>query len=246
MNASPRDLKMLDVVNGLVTCDHWPDVSFVRLPLIYPSGSMVTVEVHPLPGGSEYRVTDGGFGFQELEDIGAERSFTRTATPIASESIVNRNGRAFFIDVPISQLSRAIADVGKASWQLVERVYANRRDESGDDVVEYLADRLRIIFGDDIEPNATLIGASTTDWEMSVVVRRLGKIIAFQAVSSHANSVYRANAAFDDLSALDDPPQLVAIVPSFEALGPKLTLLSRSAKVLEEGQSNDDYLRAAA
>jgi hypothetical protein len=234
------------IVADLVSAEHWPDGSFVRLPMVYPGGSLVTVKIDQLTG-NRYRVSDAGFGFREIEEIGAQRSFTRIANALAEEAALGRNARAFFIEVPADQLSRAISDVGMASWQVVDRIYASRRDEDEEEIVEHLAERLEIIFGSEaVEQEATLIGASTTPWGVTAIVKKDDRVVAFQAVSAYANSIYRANAAFDDLSALDNPPGLVAVVHSKIALGPRLTLLARSARIVEEEQPDSAFLRAAA
>lgn len=234
------------VVADLVSADHWPDGSFVRLPMVYPGGSLVTVKIDQLVG-NRYRVSDAGFGFREIEEIGAQRSFTRIANTIAEEAALGRNARAFFIEVPADQLSRAISDVGMASWQVVERIYASRRDEDEQEIVEHLTERLENIFGSDaVEQEGTLTGASTTRWGMTAVVKKDERAVAFQVVSAYPNSIYRANAAFDDLSALDNPPGLVAVVHSKSDLGPRLTLLARNARIIEEGQPDLAFLRAAA
>jgi hypothetical protein len=65
-------------------------------------------------------------------------------------------------------------------------------------------------------------------------------------VGAHANSVYRTSAAFHDLAELPSPPRLVAVVKDKHALGPKLMLLSQAGRVIESGQSDDVYQRAAA
>jgi hypothetical protein len=68
--------------------------------------------------------------------------------------------------------------------------------------------------------------------------------VVFQAVRNNGNSINKASTAFRDLSDLTVPPQLVAVVQSKEAIGPKLTLLA-PARVLEEGQPDEVYREAA-
>ncbi|WP_146217152.1 hypothetical protein [Falsiroseomonas bella] len=236
------------VASDLVSVQHWRDASFVRLPLIYPSGSGVAVRVDQFSAGT-FRVSDNGLAFQEIDAVGAARSFARTAATVTEELGVQRNSRAVFVDAPVDQLYRAIADVAMASWQIADRVYARMRDEDEDGIVDYLAERLVAIFGEPAvqTDGATVVGASTISWEVTATVVVGGKITAFQAVGSHPNSVWRANAAFDDLAALPNPPRLVGVVRSKRELGPRLTLLSRSgARIIEGGQSDTDYRAAAA
>ena len=81
---------------------------------------------------------------------------------------------------------------------------------------------------------------------MTAVVTFMASTTAFQAVGNHANSVFRTDAAFDDLAALDVPPKLVAVVKDKKALGTRLALLDRAGRVIDEEQPDDVYRRAAA
>ena len=76
--------------------------------------------------------------------------------------------------------------------------------------------------------------------------QRLHDLIAavFQAVGDHANSVYRATAAFHDIASLPDAPTLVSVVRSKAEMGPKLSLLAQASRVIEEGQPDQVYERA--
>ena len=236
------------VARDLVSFEHWNDASFVRVPLIYPSGSGVAVRVDQLDGGT-FRVSDNGIAFQELKAIGAARSFPKTAAAVTNDIGVQQNSRSVFVDAPAGQLYRAIADVAMASWQVVDRVYARMRDEDEVEIVEHLTERLIGIFGHPAvqTEGAAIVGASTIKWPVTATVVLGGKMTAFQAVGSHPKSVWRANAAFDDLAALQSPPRLVGVVRSKRDLGPRLTLLSRSgARIIEDGQSDADYRTAAA
>ena len=217
------------------------------MPMYYPSGSPVTVQI-ARSSNDTFLVSDFGFAFRELESFGRERSFARTAEAIIADNEVSRDRRCIFVrDLELDDLSRGIADVASASWQIVDQVYARNKEDDEEEIKDYLTDRLVEIFGiPHVSTDVVLSGASTAPWEMTALVTTDDKRVAFQAVSAHQNSVYRTNAAFDDLAALDDPPLLVAVVHSKASLGPKLTLLARQSFVIEAGQPDADYVRAAA
>ena len=83
MSASAAPAPAIEIaVASLVSAEHWADSSFVRLPLVYPGGSLVTVKIDPL-GANRYRVSDAGFGFREIEEIGAQRSYARVAGSVS-------------------------------------------------------------------------------------------------------------------------------------------------------------------
>lgn len=232
------------VVKDLVRASHNRDSSYVSLPLIYPGGSSVTLKIDRTAHG--LRVSDNGFGFRELEAVGADSSFARAASRFVADDDLALNKRAIFVDVPDEdQLLRAICDVGSASWRTVDAIYARLPDET--EIEDYLRERLQKIFGErDVTPDAKVVGASTTEWAFSASVRHDGHVTIFHAVSEHANSVYRTSTAFHDIAALDNPPSLVAVVKSLKAMGSKLGILSQAGRVMEEDQPDATYLQAAA
>jgi hypothetical protein len=232
------------MVHELVTVQRVVNDAFINLPFIYPSGASVTVKVTPHRGF--YRVSDAGFAFREIEAIGAERSFPGVASPIITASDLKRDASVLFADVDKDCLFRAICDVGMASWQIADRIYARASEESDDDVEEYLRTRLEHIFGAAHVHPGKMVGASTSEWDVTAIVERGGKSTVFQAVAPHANSVYRTNSAFHDLAALDNAPKLVAVVRDKTALGARLALLAQAGRIIEDKQPDDVYERAAA
>lgn len=229
----------------LVRVRKWGDHVYVNLPLVFPGGSFATVRVSSAPGG--YRIDDGGFAYRELESIGAERSFRRTAGKIAERDQLEVNRRVIFCTADEGDLQRAICDVASASHAVAEQVYRKAAEQDEGEIEDYLQQRLIEIFGQErLADDRSIRGASTTDWEMSAILKADDHVTVFQAVAQNANSVYRATAAFHDLLDLPSRPRLVAVVKDKAALGPKLSLLSQAGRVIEQGQSNEVYLKAAA
>lgn len=231
----------------LLSAQHHGASSYVSLPLIYPSGSPVTVRVTP-SGISSFKVSDDGFAYRELESFGGQSSFAKAADALLDARDVSRDTRCLFAaPVEADELARGISDVATASWQVVDKVYSRLSEDDEDEFADLLTERLMKIFGKPaVSPYAVLPGASTANWEMTALVIADGKRTAFQAVGHHPNSIYRTNSAFDDLAELDRPPSLVAVVKSKPALGPRLTLLARRGFVIEVDQPNTDYMQAAA
>jgi hypothetical protein len=96
------------------------------------------------------------------------------------------------------------------AWKVVDRIYANLVEPDVSDLEERIQARLERLFGaPSVEKEPSLIGVSSTPWPMTAVVRAHGKITVFQAVGSHANSIYRTSAAFRDLALLDRAPRAV-------------------------------------
>jgi len=231
-------------VRDLVSARHWDEASLINLPLIFPSGSFVTVKLTPSAGGA--RVSDGGFAFREIESIGAQRSFPRIASDIATREGLLTNRREIYVEVPVDQIQRAICEVAVSSWQVADKIYSRAADAEEADIEEYLRDRLVAVFGQRMRPEPKMIGASTSEWEFSAVLDLDGRPAVFQAVANHPNAVFRTSTAFHDLAALDSAPACVSVVRSKAALGARFGILAQAGRVIEEGDPSDVFARAAA
>src|SRR5215469_16511632 len=103
-----------EAVRDLLQVRHWGDSSFISLPLIYPSGAFVTVKVDQSKGG--FLVSDNGFAYREVEALGAQRSFSKTAQTIAGYDQLSVGKRVIFVEgASETELVRAVCDVAKAS-----------------------------------------------------------------------------------------------------------------------------------
>ncbi|WP_315767564.1 hypothetical protein [Bradyrhizobium sp. SZCCHNR2012] len=231
-----RELVRAERINGAV---------YINLPMLYPDGSFVTVRVDK--GAYGFRVSDAGFAYREVEDIAGARSFRRIANRVAEANDVVVGERILYVGTGIENLERAICDVAATAWTIVHSVAEKAFDEDELGLSDELSTRLKRVFGDErVEDGVELVGASTTSWPVTALVKTDGAQVVFQAVSENANSINRASTAFRDLSTLGHrAPKLVAYVRSKKALGSKLALLT-PARIVEEAQPNEFLERAAA
>ncbi|MBF0306512.1 MAG: hypothetical protein HQL39_11935 [Alphaproteobacteria bacterium] len=221
------------------------DSSFVSLPMYYPDGSSVTVRVRRCEGGVS--VSDAGFAYEEVADIGAGRSFGRVAGNLSKLADVEVLGHVIRVHAPMEELERAIYDVASTSWRVADEIFRRAEEVDEDTVAEELRSRLVKVFGAaKLREDHKVVGASTNQWEVSAILDTRGAATVFQAVPNHAVSIYRASTAFRDIADLPNPPKLVAVVRNKVELGPKLTLLSQNARVIELEQSDEEFERAAA
>lgn len=229
----------------LVRVSHWGPSSYINLPLFMPSGSAATVRISLAEGG--FRVDDGGFAFREVEAIGAERSFPRTAARWASHEGIETDRRVIFTHATEAQLARAIGDVGAASFAVADEIYRRVGEEGTSEIEDYLRERLETIFrGARIEPDEEIKGASSHPWTVSAAIHMDSGLVVFQAVGNHPYSVYKAATAFHDLSELPSPPRCVAVVKDKEAMGVNLNVLAQAGRVIQGDQSDETYRKAAA
>jgi hypothetical protein len=230
----------------LARVKNWGESSFINLPMIYPSGSAVTVKVDLVSGG--IRISDNGFAFQELEAIGAGRSFGRVAKTFADVEELLVGKHTIYVDVAPDQVVRAICDVAMASWRVADHVFKRNADEEEEELEEHLRRRLPAIFADRFDPKERRIhGASRTEWPVSALVRTDSGLVVFNAVSNHPVSINQVSTSFMDLSNLDQAPRLVGVVRQKSEFGSRLVLLSEAGgRVIEEAQPDAAYVRAAA
>lgn len=232
------------IAPGLVTVKDYGDASFISLPMVYPSGAFVTVRLTHAPAG--IRVSDSGFAYREIESFGAGRSFANTARALAEEHDVEVGPREVFVDVPVDQVERAIFDVSATSRAIAERIVANASQAAEIAIEEVLQDRLERVFPKAVEYRGKLQGASATEWDLTAIARLNGRVAVFHAVPNYPVSVFKASTAFHDLAARTDPPSLVAVVRSKAEMGPSYALLAQAGRVIEVGQGDEVFMRAAA
>lgn len=234
-------------VRQLVSVSHWSRAWFVSLPIFYPGGGAVTVKIEH-DGRETFSVNDNGFAYREVESLGADRSFSKTANRVALEDGVRANRRLIFADATTVQLAVIISKVGVASWKVAHHICEKVAEHEESVIAQGLYDRLVAIFGAPrVKPEGiSLIGLSTNKWDVSAFVALDDHGVVFDAVSKNRNSIYRTATKFHDLAALDNPPRLVAVVSNKEEMGVGLALLAQAGRVIEEDQSNDVFERAAA
>lgn len=232
-------------VVDLVQVSHWGESSYVSLPLFMPSGTPSTVRV--TRHQQEFRVDDGGFAYRELEAIGAERSFAKAAARFAAYEELSTDRRLVFTYAVEGELSRAICDVGTASYGIATDVYRRLAEGAAAEVEEYLRERLEVIFaGARIEPEEEIKGASSHPWKVTAALHRGSETIIFQAVNPHPYSVYKTSTAFRDLSDLPHPPRCISVVRDKAAMGVNLNVLAQAGRVIQSDQPDEAYRRAAA
>lgn len=245
MNEIASIQKLTDTITaGMVSARHWHDASFVNMPMVYPSGGRVTVQISRVKNG--IRVSDSGFAYREADFLGAGRSFGKTAATVADVYEVQAGKRSLYTDVSASELQRAIYDVSAASHLVAQRIVTRAMEGTEATLSDALVDRLDRLFSDNVRYEDKITGASATEWEVSAIASINGHNAVFQAVSQYPTSIYKASTAFHDLANLDNPPSLISVVSSKAELGNSLSLLSQAGRVIEVSQSDDVFLRSVA
>lgn len=221
-------------VASLIAVEHHPRGSLVTLPVRYPSGATVVLQV--TEAVDKYFVTDMGHGSYEADLIGARRLFDKLAGVIAREAGIRYDGDSLFVaEIEKSRLSGALLAVSSCSQQAANGAALKQAERADRESKYELFDYLRDVFrGSDVERDAAFRGASSHEWHVAVLIRDAGRSAMFEAVNAHHTSVVNTAAKFADIGRLETPPPRVAVVKSKAALGNFLGVLAPTTSALIE------------
>jgi hypothetical protein len=223
------------VAQQLVTIEHDPDGSFIKTPILYPSGAGVVVKIADERG--RFFVSDMGLGFEEADMMGAAPIFVRHAQSVAERAGIQFDQHAFFtMHVSREQLSAAIVIVANCSQEAVALTAYKVAERKAEEDIERLYEKLVRVFDKrHVTKNAPIVGESDTTWHVAAMVRLERKRAAFEFVTKHPISVASAHTKFSDIAALGaKAPTRVAVVHKRREFGTYLTVLQRSANVIED------------
>ena len=241
-----------NVAREIVATEHDIGGSFIRTPLLYPSGATVVVRIQQ--GENRYFVSDWGLGYQETDLYGAGTFYVRHARAIAERSGVGFDNQAFFImEAARDQLAGAVVTIANCSQEAAVRAADALAERTFEDSKERLYERLVSVFAKKIGPskkvvtkNVKVIGHSSTEWPIATLVRLPGsnKTTIFEPVTKHHNSVATATMKFHDIALLGkDAPNRVAIVHKKNEFGTYLGVLSQAASVVDEDVPDNTIIR---
>ena len=234
------------VARALAEVRHERDASFISVPVMFPSGSLLVIRIDH-HHDDRFLVSDMGLGFQEADLSGAGRVFAHSAPAVAVRAGVHFDRQIFSIGVRREQLVGAVSVIAACSQEAVQLAAFRLDEKKKADAADFLYNRLVKVFTPaKVARDAEILGASTTPWHVTALVTTDGHKAVYEPVSDHANSVASALTKFIDLAQLDRSPARIAVVRSKEALGTRLSLIATAAKVVEEGVSDQILERLAS
>lgn len=222
-----RRLFSVDVLNG-----RWR----ISLPVVCCTGIRVDVTVWPEGGGDSFLVTDDGLASKEIENgFFSERSFQRIAKERCTRYGALFDGQTMlFMRVGSEQLHGAIIAMANLTKEVVDETVEHSLRVKHESGLEKLVSRLGSAFPTaQIDINAKIVGQSTAEHEFDALVRTDRGLLAFDLFSKDGNSVNAAYTKLSDIARLDHGPKPIGITKSTAAIGPKLTLITSVADVLE-------------
>jgi hypothetical protein len=235
-----------EVARALVRVSARDESVRLSLPLLYPGGSMVGVELSRLRSG--FLVSDAGAARREAGLLGGERAFQRIAQDVAKRfGIRFDHSMMFDLDVQEGELVPAVMAVANAAKTAVENTAIHLATTEHADHRAYLWDRLQGAYGVKAvsrEP-VTFKGASE-NWDFDAAINVQGSLALFQVVTPNANSVNSAVTRFLDVLDLGEKlaPRRVAVVTNKDRT-PRLLVLGRTSRILPADATDEQYRMAA-
>ena len=241
---SSAKLMVDEAIRRLVTASHFSAGSVVSLPVTYPSGTSVTLEISVLQ--DRCLVSDRGGGFQEAEMSGASRYFSNEATRIADLAGIRFDGRDMFVaEVPASNLRGAMVAVANASAESVAAALFRFADRTDKDAQDSLFDRLASIYrSKDVQKDVQLVGQSNHKWRISVLVMDKVHRWMFEPVTGNYISAVGTAAKFHDFAGVENGPSRAAVIKSRVDMKDFYGLIAgASTKVLEMSDPDETFIR---
>lgn len=234
-----------DAARQLVAVEEVSGAQYVKTPLMYVSGASVVVRVERAGSSTEFLVSDFGSGHQEAEWLGGELTFRRVARSIADAAGIGFDHFAFFaVRISRDQMAGAIATVANCSQEAVLVTSTRVAEKRAKDDAAELYDRLSDLFTPRaVTRDASIVGASNTEWHVAALVHAGNRPVAFEAVTKHPNSIVYAATKFHDISLVKPSPGRVAVVQRKDQLKTYLGVLSQSSSNVIEQRSADQIFR---
>jgi hypothetical protein len=247
---TPMNEKMLvekvdSAIRKLIAVQHFYAGSLVSMPVLYPSGASVVLEMSAQ--STNVFVSDRGGGFVEAECMGASKQFLREAERIASEFGIRFDGRDMFVaEVPFNRLEGAMTVVATASSHAAAMAAQKSAERQERFAKEAMFEKLINVFGNNgFKREVEMIGASNHKWRIDALIDAHERSTIFNSVTKSYVSAAGTAAKFYDLARLENPPRRIAVVPSFVGLGDWYGVVSgASDAVLELSAANDHFQKA--
>ncbi len=243
-----QDRQIIESVAAqLSRVEHFDGFSFISTPLLFPNGGQVLVRVEQTADGSFF-VSDHGIGADESEMIDGLVIYSRLAREVAKVAGIGFDQQSFFIlRASEGKLAGAITTVANAVQEAVVQTYNKVEHVRAKKASDKMFNKLTNIFDAKyVAKDVVILGASNHSWPFDGQVKIRDKVVLFDSVSNHHNSVVSAVAKFYDVARSDISPTRVAVVEHPDSMGDLLSLLTQTADVIELNAPESSYKRLAA
>ncbi|WP_375205085.1 hypothetical protein [Hyphococcus sp.] len=233
-------------LQGLARVQHGFSHSTVVMPVLYPSGGTVVLDVRYEDGYA--RVSDNATAYYEATSYGVStHSYARTAASVLEGSHVTLEDCNLSVGkVPLEALPVALTVLADFAREIVSRCIASLTESANRARADLLIDRLYRVFSKArVSRDVTLRGASTHPWHITGYVKISDAYALFEPVSPHQASVASVSTKFHDFRSLSDPPPRVSVVDTKKAIGDLYGVLAQASLVLERDMPDASYQQYA-
>jgi hypothetical protein len=131
-----------DVAKQLVTAEHRNGMSFIKVPLVYPSGASVVVRISD--AYPDFFVSDFGSGHEEAEMMGGSSIYVRHAPTVAKSAGISFDSHSFFVmKASRDQLPGVIVTVANCALESVIATAFKLAEKKNEDDKEFLLRNFR-------------------------------------------------------------------------------------------------------
>lgn len=218
---------------------------YVDLPIMYPSGALVVIEVSG--GRSQYWVSDVGHGYLESEYAAAEAFYSKAAKEVADNFAVSFDGAAIFaLEVPDGQLESAIVAVANASASAASLAIRRASEAKARQDNERVFDRVSAIFGSASVVKKVTLAGRHAEWEAHNVVRLPNaRKAVFEFMSPQHTAAASKYLMFSDLRSRDPKLSLSVVVKDISALDEKSRIIGDVANIIGLSAEDRDFKHVA-
>ena len=249
MVGSDRSAAVDELVRALCSSETLNGRYLVQMPVVTAYGSMISVSIWPEGGGETFIVSDDGLAYHEITTaMGSERTFSGVAKAKCDRYGAQFDGGSMlFLRVDKQRLRGAVIAMASLTKEVIdetlEKSFAARVSQAHEQFLRNVAaafPRFRI------RENAPVIGRSTASHDVDALVETDGRMLAFDVFSKAGNSINSAYTKLSDIARLDDGPRTIGVTQDLREIGPKLTLISSVAEVIEADADEETYWRLVA
>jgi hypothetical protein len=233
-----------EVARALVRIAARQESARLSLPLLYPGGSMVGVELSKFRDG--FLVSDAGAARREAGLLGGERSFVQLAPDMAIRYGVRFDHNMFFdINVQRDELAVAVSAIANASKAAVEATAARLTLVEHADYQAMLWEKLERVFTKTRLAKEFTFKGKSEAWEFDAAIQIGQQLSLFEIVTPYANSVNSAITKFVDVKDLGkEAPNRVATLTDKDKT-PHLAVLASTARWIAADANDEVYRRSA-
>ena len=233
-----------EVARALIKTSAHNGTARLSLPLLYPGGSSVAVEISKLR--DSFLVTDAGIARREASLLGGERTFLRIAKGVAERFGVRFDQNMIFeFEVSNDDLVVVVAAIANAAKTAVEETAMYLAVVHHADYRASLWNCLELVHGKTKVQRGIHIRGSSDSWDFDAAVKRGERLSVFEIVVPNANAVNSAVTKFLDIRDLGrQAPRRIAVLTDKDST-PHLPVLARTARWIPIDASDEAFRKAA-